>query len=96
MPAILISRFNVKDPAKFREYLTANKEIAKPYGAELLFVGKSEQVLNGNEDNNMVVVVKFPDTGQINAWFGSDAYQPPIPIREAAADMQMTSYRSMV
>jgi uncharacterized protein (DUF1330 family) len=95
MAAILISRFNAKDPAKFREYLTANKEIAKPYGAELLFVGKFERVLNGNEDNNMVVAVKFPDTDQIDAWFGSDAYQPLIPLREAAADMQMTSYRSV-
>ncbi len=43
----------------------------------------------------VIVVIKFSDADKIGARFGSNACEPFIPIRESAADMQMTSYRSI-
>ena len=92
MSALMIARITVKDPEKFRDYLAKTQEVAAPYGAELLFRGKVDRALNGADDHQIAVMVKFPNLEKIDEWYSSDAYQPLKALREEGADMQMTSY----
>lgn len=93
MSALMIARITVKDPQKFQDYLARTQQVAAPHGAELLYRGKVERALTGGgNDHELAVVVKFPSTADIDAWFDSDAYQALTSLRDAGADMQMTSY----
>ncbi len=92
MSAMMISRFTVKNPEKFQAYMQETRALAQTYGAEAVFAGKTQRVLNGEEENQQVVVVRFPDIGAINEWFDSDAYNALLSMREEAADMTMVAY----
>ncbi len=93
MSALMIARIAVKDADKFQTYLAKTREVATPFGAEMVFRGAVQAALTGDVDHQVVVVVRFPSVEAIDEWYRSDAYQPLIPLREAAADMEMTSYQ---
>lgn len=96
MSALMIARITVKDPAKFQDYLAKTQQVAAPYGAELLHRGRVDRALTGEDsDHELSVIVKFPSLEAIDEWFGSDAYQPLIALRDEGADMRMTSYAVM-
>ena len=95
MSALMVSRIKVRDPAKLRQYLQAVQKLAAPYGAEMVFRGTRKKTIGGDDDNAMVVVVRFPDAESIDALFSSDAYRPLEALREEAAEMQMTSYETL-
>ena len=93
MSALMIARIIVKDPAKFQEYLAKTQAVAAPYGAELVLRGKVDKALTGGSaDHELAVIVKFPSLAKLDEWYGSDAYQPLKALRDAGADMRMTSY----
>lgn len=92
MSALMISTITVKDPAKFQEYLAKTQEVARTFGAEIVFRGKLDRVLNGNGDHQLVVVARFPSAEKLNAWYDSPEYEPLIPLREEGSHMNMTAY----
>jgi hypothetical protein len=63
-----------------------------PFGAELSFRGKLAQVFSGTHAHTDVVVASFPDRAALEAWHASPAYQALIPLRTAAADVDLMSY----
>jgi uncharacterized protein (DUF1330 family) len=89
----MIATITVKDTAKFQEYLGKTQTVAAPYGAELLYRGKTGKALTGGAaDHGLTVIVKFPSAAKIEAWYGSPEYQALVGLREAGADMRMVSY----
>lgn len=93
MSALMIARITVKDPAGFQDYLAKSKQLASRYGAELVARGKVGSELTGEaHDHELVVIAKFPSLAKLNEWYGSDAYQPLVALRDDGADMRMTSY----
>lgn len=93
MSALMIARIIVKDPDKLQEYLTKTQAVAAPFGAELVHRGKVDRALTGESaDHELAVIVKFPSLAKLDEWYGSDAYQPLKTIRDAGADMRITSY----
>ncbi len=96
MNALMIATITVKDPEKFQQYLAKTQEVAAPYGAELLFRGKVDKTLTGEDnDHSLAVIVKFPSLEILNQWYGSDEYQPLMSLRDEGAEMKMTSYAAM-
>ncbi len=93
MSALMIATITVKDPEKFQQYLAKTQEVATPYGAELLYRGIVDKTLTGEDkDHRLAVIVKFPSLEKINEWYGSDAYQPLIALRDEGSNMKMTTY----
>jgi uncharacterized protein (DUF1330 family) len=96
MSALMIARITVKNPEKFQEYIAKTTQVAKSYGAELLYRGKADRTLHGEgNDHGLIIIVKFPSLEKINEWYGSDAYQPLKALRDEGSDMQITSYEVM-
>ena len=94
MSALMIANINIKDQAKFEEYIAKTRNLAALYGAELVYRGKTGRVLAGGEnDHGLVIIVKFPSLDKINEWFDSDDYQALVPLRQAGAEMKMTAYQ---
>lgn len=96
MSAVMISQIEVTDKDAFQEYLTKTQKIAGSYGAELLFRGRMDAVLNGEPANHqMVVIARFPDMETIRRWHASDEYQAIVPLREKGSRQLMTAYQAM-
>lgn len=89
--ACVIGHITVLDERKWAEYRSRVPETLAPWGAELLFRGKVAEVLGGSHGHSDVVVIHFPDLDAVNGWFGSAAYQALIPLRNAAADVDLIS-----
>jgi uncharacterized protein (DUF1330 family) len=93
MSALMIARIIVKDPEKLQEYLAKTQAVAATFGAELVHRGKVDKVLTGESaDHEIAIIVKFPTVAKLDEWYGSDAYQPLIALRDTGADMRITSY----
>lgn len=96
MTALMISTINVTDPSGFQDYMRKTQEVARPFGAKLLFRGTRGATLHGNDMNgDMVVVVSFPDFDTMQRWNASPEYQAITALRDASSDQVMTAYVPM-
>jgi len=90
---LLVVTLNVKDPDKFNnEYFPIASETLKAASATVLLKGINPEVLHGENDKKVILVVKFPSQAAINDWYNSPEYQAVIPIRRESADTVFTSY----
>lgn len=97
MTALMIANITVKDPAIFKDYMAETQRVAAPYGAEMVSRSQIRRPLAGAApDHQLTVIVRFPELAAIDNWYESSEYQNLIALREAGAEMTMTSYEEMV
>lgn len=94
MAAYLIGQINIKDQKMWQEYVAGVQESISPFAAKIVFRGKRTAVLAGSHDRDLVVVIEFSDHPTLDQWFASEKYQSLIPLRDAAADVVITTYDS--
>jgi len=94
MPAYLIGQIKVKNEDLWQEYVTGVRESLAPFEAKTLFRGKLLEVLAGQHDKDLVVVIEFSDQTVLNDWFASEKYQSLIPLRDEAANVVITTYKA--
>jgi len=90
--AYVIGHITVKDATKWAEYRARVPATLAPWQAELLFRGERIAVLGGEHRHRDTVVIRFPSAEAVDGWFQSDAYQALIPLRLAAADIDLISF----
>jgi len=88
----LIGQITVANPTLWQEYVTGVAESLKPFNASIVFRGKRSQVLAGENERELVVVIKFADRSTLDGWFQSEKYQSLIPLRDRAAEVTITTY----
>lgn len=88
----VVGRANVLDEGKWEQYRSAVPETLAPWGGEIMVRGEVSEVLVGQTDYQQTVVIRFPDAASVAGWFQSDSYQALVPLREAAAQLQLVSY----
>jgi uncharacterized protein (DUF1330 family) len=93
MAAYLIGQIKVKDQNLWNEYVADVKESLTPFDAEIVFRGTLLEVLAGQQDKDLVVVIKFAEQAVLNAWFTSEKYQSLIPLRDESADVVISTYQ---
>ncbi len=86
MAAFLIALSKVKDPNKLKEYAAAAGPTFAPFGGAPVARGQVKQLLVGQLDAELSVVVRFPDVKAVTDWYHSKAYQALLPVRDAAID----------
>ena len=94
MAAYLVGHITVKNNELWQEYMDGVKESLVPFTSEVVFRGQLADVLAGQHDHNLVVVIEFTDKTTLDEWYGSEKYQSLIPLREKAADVVITTYRA--
>jgi uncharacterized protein (DUF1330 family) len=93
MAAYLIGQIKVKDQNLWHEYVAGVQESLAPFDAEIVFRGTLLEVLAGEQDKDLVVVVKFADQAALKDWFKSEKYQSLIPLRDESADVVISTYQ---
>lgn len=92
MPAYVIGHITIKDTAKWDEYRRRVPATLAPWGGEVMLRGRRMAVLSGAHAHADAVVIRFPDSTAIEQWYASAAYQALIPLRMAAAEMDLVSF----
>lgn len=90
--AYVIGHITVKDQEKWAEYREKVPATLEAWGAELMFRGRLCSVLSGSHDHVDTVVIRFPGLDALNGWYSSPVYQSLIPLRKAAAEIDLLSY----
>ncbi len=91
-PACVIGHIGVRDEQKWAEYREQVAATLAPFGGEVLFRGRRARVLGGAHTAGLTVVIRFPSLDAAHGWFDSPAYQRLIPLRMAAADVELVSF----
>jgi len=92
MAAFFVATSKIKDAEKYGKYGAGVGPTLAPFGGELVLRGKAVETLAGSSDHHGVGILKFPSMDKLKSWYGSDAYQALIPLRDAAGDMTMVTY----
>ena len=93
MAAYLVGHITVKDDGLWEQYVAGVQESLATFESRIVFRGQLVEILAGDHDYNLVVVIEFPDHATLDAWYGSKKYQSLIPLRDKAADVVITTYK---
>ena len=86
MPAYLIVRANVTDMQQYQEYMKLTPAIVEKFGGQFIIRGGDKVVLEGPEDNDRIVMLKFDSIDTVRRMYNSDEYQAAIKVRQGAAE----------
>lgn len=90
----VVGQMTVKHPEKWAEYRSQVLATLQAFGGELVFRGEQAHAFSGICPHPDIVVIRFACLADAEGWHGSAAYQALIPLRQEAADVVLTSYRS--
>ena len=86
MTAYVIAHATVKNLDKLNEYGAIARPSIEAAGGELVTAARVTDVLAGNHDHERTVIIRFDNVQAARDWYGSDAYQSALPVREQAMD----------
>jgi uncharacterized protein (DUF1330 family) len=88
----VIGHISIKDAEKWDSYRSQVPATLAPWQAELVFRGEKLAVLGGEHRHSDTVVIRFASAEAAHGWFNSAAYQALIPLRMAAAEVDLISF----
>jgi uncharacterized protein (DUF1330 family) len=68
MAAYIISRVDVKDPERMKDYAVRSIALAKTYGATYPVRTNRVEALEGTYDGRRLIIIQFPDLVQARAY----------------------------
>ena len=93
MSAFYVARVKIKDGVKLQDYSSKAMSIFASFGGELVSKGELQTDDKGAKDHDFAVVMQFPNLDKLNEAFHSDLYQAIVPIRQAAAEVNIAVYQ---
>lgn len=91
--AYVVGNITVHDPDRWAEYRALVPATLAPWHAEIVLRAGAAQVLSGTHAHTDIVVLRFPDLASAQGWFNSPAYQALLPLRNAAATVDLVCYQ---
>ncbi len=88
MSAYIIARVNVTDMTQYKEYTKLTPGIIEKFGGKFIARGGEVTTLEGDEEENRVVLLEFPTAQAAKDFYNSDEYQAAIKVREGASEGQ--------
>ena len=89
-----IKKITVKDEDLRQQYVAGVQESLAPFDAEVVFRGKLDKILAGQNDKDLVVLIEFSDPATLARWCNSEKYRSLIPLRDEAAHVVITTYKT--
>ena len=87
MSVYYIGEHIITDPVKFEEYRVKAPPTVASYGGRYLTkVGSHKFPESPHWKPERVVIIEFPDTERLNAWYTSTEYQPLMALRKDSTD----------
>jgi uncharacterized protein (DUF1330 family) len=86
MSYFFIAQIKIKDDKEYQKYLDKSAEVFKKYNGEYIAVDDRPKVLEGTWNNSRIVLIRFKEKSDFEAWYYSGNYQQILKYRLAAAD----------
>lgn len=88
MTCYFLARLTIHDPATYDLYLEGTDAPLARFGARVLAVDESPQVLEGAWPCSRTVLIEFPNEAAARGWYDSPEYRAiaPLRFRSATAD----------
>jgi uncharacterized protein (DUF1330 family) len=85
MPAYIIVRMHVDEPALMKPYQQATPAVVAKYGGRFLARGGATVTLEGPEESRRIVIIEFPTMEDAQAYYQSPEYTAAHKLREGVA-----------
>lgn len=95
MSAYLIGTATIINHESWDIYVKGVAKTFEQYHGKILFRGKKEKNLAGENNTNISVVIEFKTMQELNIWFHSKEYQALIPTRIKGAKLNLTAYEGV-
>lgn len=92
MASYLVGQISVLKEKLWEKYAEGVDKSLSAFKANTVFRGTKEAVLSGSNETHRVVVIKFADGNELDAWYHSNEYQSLIELRDKAAKVTITTY----
>jgi uncharacterized protein (DUF1330 family) len=93
MTVLNVATTHIKDADKMQAYIDAAAPLMKEYGAEVVVRGHYLKSLLGEDKGNHILgVFRFPDMDAADAFYGCDAYNRLVNLRDQAGNMTFSFY----
>ena len=89
MPAYLIVRVHVDDPALLKAYQAATPSIIEKYHGKFIARGSSMTTLEGPDESRRIVVLEFPELSDVKAYYHSPEYSEARKLREGIGSFEV-------
>lgn len=86
MKAYVIANIDVRDPARYQDYVKLTPGTIAPFGGRFIARGGRSEKLEGGTPANRIVVIEFPGYEQAKAWYDSEGYRVARSIRQSASN----------
>ncbi|MBA2778515.1 DUF1330 domain-containing protein [Billgrantia kenyensis] len=90
--AYVVGQVTVHDPERWLEYVARVPETLSGWGGEIIMRGQRTAMLAGQPGHPNIVMLRFPDIRAVEQWYASPEYQALVPLRDAAAQVELAAY----
>lgn len=87
MPAYIVARIRVADPARWDQYRAAVPAVIARHGGHYIVRGGETVWLEGAQDARRQVIIEFPSMEAATAFWHSAEYAEAKKLREGAAEV---------
>jgi uncharacterized protein (DUF1330 family) len=87
MPAYAIVLVDVTDQEQYSKYTQATPPVIAQFGGKFVVRGGKTATLEGEKEKKRIVVIEFPSSESVHAFYHSEEYQQVKKLRGGAATM---------
>lgn len=85
MKAYVIANIDIRDPARYADYVKLTPGTIAPFGGRFIARGGRSEKLEGDTAANRMVMIEFPSYANAKAWYDSEGYRVAMAIRQSAS-----------
>ena len=85
MPAYIVARVDVADPAQLKDYMAATPPIIAKYRGTFIARGGRTVTFEGPNESRRIVLIEFPALADAEAFYHSPEYAEARRLREGIA-----------
>lgn len=95
MSAYVIFDVDIRDPAKYQEFMSGVKPALEAAGAKYLARGGAHKVYEGDWTPRRIVLLEFPDVAAWESFYNGSVYQGLKHIRDACSEARLVSVEGL-
>jgi uncharacterized protein (DUF1330 family) len=85
MSAYVIANVDVRDPARYAEYIKLTPATVAAFGGRFIARGGRSETLEGDVLAKRLVILEFDTYENAKAWYASEGYRIAMAIRQSAS-----------
>jgi len=95
MPAYVIFDVEIRDPARYQDFMNQVKPALEAIGARYLARGGAHKVYEGDWSPRRIVILEFPSTAVWEAFYNGEVYQGLKHVRDECSSARLVSVEGL-